>query len=177
MADYARPGSAGGPGSGESASELVFALDGRFAPSLEAAASAVREAEHRLAETRARTEQAERAADAPYTSDPLVFMRQAVEEEVESLERKTTEKKVRASYRFLLDRAVELAAAEVQRFHGDQAAAERERLEGLEACRAAEQRAGEALEAAQEMHARVLHAEQAARQGLRLMVDKLSGPT
>lgn len=177
MAEHARPGSSIGPGSSESASELVFALDTRFAPGLAAAAAAVREAERRLAEARARAEDAARAAETPYASDPLVFMRQAVEDEVEALGRKTTEKKLRASYRFLLDRAVELATAEVQRFHDDQAATERERLKGLDACRADEQRAEEALEAAREMHARVRHAERTAQRGLQLMVGKLSNPT
>lgn len=158
--------------------QLVHALDSRFAPHLEAATAAVRETERALAEARDRMERAERAAtDASYTSDPLTFMRQGVDEEVEGLERKTTEKKVRASYRFLLDRAVELAAAEVQRFHDDEAAARRHEREGVEACREAVRRAEQTLEAARAMQDRVRRAEQAARQGLGTLVGKLTdGP-
>lgn len=157
--------------------QLVYALDSRFGPHLEAATAAVREAERGLAEARERLERAEHAAtSAAYTSDPLTFMRQGVEEEVEGLGRKTTEKKVRASYRFLLDRSVELAAAEVRRFHDDQASARRQEQEGVEACREAERRAVETLDAAHAMQERVRRAEQAARQGLGTLVGKLNDP-
>ena len=114
------------------------------------------------------------AASERYTSDPLVFMRASVSEEVEGLERKTTPKKLRTSYRFLLDRAVELAGAEIQRHHDDLGAEQRERESGLEACRAAVTRAEESLEAARAMQERVVFAEQSARQGLRLLVEKLT---
>lgn len=179
MSDQSRPGGAGAPpADGLAAGEqeqLVYALDTRFAPHLEAAAATVREAERLLTEATDRLAHAEReAAAARYTSDPLVFMRQSVEEEVEALARKTTAKKVRTSYRFLLDRAVELAAGEVQRFHDDQEAARQEREEGIEACREAQRRAGEALEAARTMQERVRSAEQSAREGLSVMVEKLT---
>ena len=154
--------------------QLTYTLDSRLGPYLEAAAAAVREAEHGLAQARERLAQAERAvAEAGYTSDPLPFMRQGVEEEVDGLERKTTGKKVRSSYRFLLDRAVDLAAAEVQRFHDDEAALAREREAGVEACRAAEQRAARSLEEARQMQERVSRAEQAARRGIDIVVDRL----
>lgn len=178
MSEQARTGG-GSPQTGAAAEQdqLVYGLETRFAPHLEAATATVREAERELAQARERLAQAEEAAaSAGYVSDPLIFMRQSVEEEVDALTRKTTEKKLRASYRFLLDRAVELAAAEVQGFHDDRAAEQQERDSGVEACRAAERRAAETLTAAEEMLERVRAAERAAREGLRTMVDKLSSP-
>jgi hypothetical protein len=172
-------GAGGGPQSGGAADQdqLVYGLETRFGPHLEAATAAVREAERELGLARERLAQAEQeAATAGYVSDPLIFMRQSVEEEVDALTRKTTEKKVRASYRFLLDRAVELAAAEVQGFHDDRAAEQQERERGVEACREAERRATETLTAAEQMLDRVRSAEQAAREGLRTMLTKLSSP-
>lgn len=156
--------------------QLTYTLETRFGPHLEAAQAAVREAERELAQARERLAEAEtRAARAAYVSDPLTFMRQSVAEEADGLERKTTGKKVRASYRFLLDRAVELAAGEVQGFHDDEAAKLRELDGGVEACRAAEQRAVETLAAAHAMHDRVRAAEQAARHGLAVLAEKLDG--
>lgn len=155
--------------------QLVYQLETRMAAHRDAATAAVREAESSLSEARERLAQAEEAAlREKYVSDPLPFMRQSVAEEVETLERVSNEKRVRASYRFLLDRAVELAGAEVQGFHDEGVAEQRERHEGLEACRAAEQRAVLTLEAARQMQQRVQAAEDAARRGLATMVDKLS---
>lgn len=168
------------PGDGLAAGErerLVAALEARFAPHLEAAAAAVREAERRLAEAREGLAHAEHAAASqPYRSDPRVFMRETVTEDVEALERKTTGKKVRAAYRFLLDRAVELAASEVQGLHDDSAAAEHEREHGVAACRAAVDRAVAALEEATATEERVRFAERSARQGLAALADKLAAP-
>lgn len=156
--------------------QLAWALESRFGPHLEAATAAVREAERGLAQARERRVRAEQAAErSRYTSDPLTFMRQSVADEVEALERKTTEKKVRTAYRFLLDRSVELAAAEVARFHDDRAVEERERETGLDACREAERRATDAVAAARAMHEQVLAAERAARRGLETMAAKLGG--
>ncbi|WP_289019088.1 hypothetical protein [uncultured Ornithinimicrobium sp.] len=156
--------------------QLVYVLETRFAASRDAASAAVRDAERELAEATQRRERAEReAAEEEYTSDPLVFMRQSVAEEVDALRRKTTGKKVRVSYRFLLDRSVELAAAEVDRFHSDRDAALREAQEGLDALREAEQRAAAAVEAAHLAQERVRAAEQAARDGLGTLLDKLGG--
>ncbi|MGA8045401.1 MAG: hypothetical protein WCA30_03965 [Dermatophilaceae bacterium] len=175
---------AGGDAAGRAAGEglasgekeqLVYALETRFAPHLEGAAAAVREAERGLAEAQERLEQAQHAAASePYVSDPLVFMRASVTEEVEGLERKTTPKKLRTSYRFLLDRAVELAGAEIQRHHDDLDAARRQREGGVEACRAALVRAEQSLEEARDMQERVVFAEQSARRGLGVLVEKLS---
>ena len=175
MAEQGRQGSGDGLAAGER-EQLVHALETRFAPHLAAAAATVREAERALDEAQQRLEEA-RTADDGYTTDLLVFVRESVNEEVEALDRKTNAKKVRASYRFLLDRAVELAAAEVQRFHDDQAAAQHEREHGVEASEAAVQRATDALEAARLAHERAAAAEQSARQGLTLMVEKLTTPT
>lgn len=174
--DRTSGGGAGGDGlSPGEAEQLVYALETRFAAHLEAAAAAVREAERELAEAQEQLAKAQQdATDERYTSDPLVFMRASVAEEVEALERKTNPKKLRTSYRFLLDRAVELAAGEVQGLHDDLAAARRERESGLEASVAAERRAVTTLRAAQVMHERVLDAERSARQGLSLLVDKLT---
>ncbi len=156
---------------------LVAAIDSRFAPHLEAAAAAVREAERELAEARERLATAEQAAaSGEYRSDRLVFMRETLSEDVDALERRTNPKKVRASFRFLLDRAVDLAAGEVAGFHDDQVAAEQESLHGVEACRLAEQRAIAALEEARAMEHRVRSAEQAARRGLDVLLDKLTDP-
>lgn len=163
----------GGLAAGER-EQLVYTLETRFAPALEAAAAAVRDAERALAEARERLARAELPTQLPYASDPLIFMRHSVEEEIDGLERKTTEKKVRASYRFLLDRAVELAGAEVTGFHDSQAGLARERTEGLQACRDDERRAREAVAAAREMRGRVEAAERFARRGLQTMVDKLA---
>ncbi|MCA1783370.1 MAG: hypothetical protein LC679_14710 [Intrasporangiaceae bacterium] len=155
--------------------QLVYALEARFTTHREAAAAVVREAERDLAEAQEQLEQAERAAaDTRYVSDPLVFMRASVNEEVEGLERKTTPKKLRASYRFLLDRAIELAAGEIQRFRDDQDAARRDRERGVEASQAAVLRATETLEEARTMQGRVIAAERSARQGLGMMVEKLT---
>lgn len=154
--------------------QLVYALETRFAPHVEAAGTVVREAERALAEAREQLARAEQeAGSAPYTSDPLTFMRASVTEELEGLERKTTGKKLRASYRFLLDRAVEQAGAEVQRFHDDEADAQRERTVGIEASRAAVQRAEHTLEAARQAEERVRGAENSARQGLDVLAERL----
>lgn len=156
--------------------QLVYVLENRFGASLEAAAAAVRDAERALADARARLARAEQvAARSGYTSDPLTFMRASVEEKVDALERKTNEKKVRTSYRFLLDRAVELAAAEVASFHDDRALELRELDDGVDACREAERRAAQVLEQALAMQERVRSAEAAARQGLATLLAKLDG--
>jgi len=165
------------PGPGESAEldRLAHALSLRFEPHVQAAAAAVRAAEQDLAEASERLEQArQEAAEARYRSDPLVFMRASVKDEVEALGRKTTEKKARAAYRYLVDRAVELAEGEVRGFATDQAAADRERQEGVDARVQAERDAHTKLEAAREMQGRVLAAEQWANEGLGLMVQKLA---
>lgn len=177
--DRAR-GTASGSATGEGLAtgeheQLVYALEGRFAVPLEAAATAVREAERELAEAQERLARAqEAAASERYVSSPLPFMRDSLTEEVEGLERKTTPKKVRAAYRFLLDRAAELATAEVQGFQDDQADEVRERTSGVAACRERLDRAAAALAAAEELQERVHAAEQAARQGLAVMAEKLS---
>lgn len=175
--DRAR-GTAGQAGDGLAPGEqeqLVYALEARFAAHRDSAATAVREAERDLTEAQGRLARAEEAAASErYLSTPLPFMRQTLSEEVDGLERKTTPKKVRAAYRFLLDRAAELAAAEVQGFQDDQADLARERTHGVDACRAAVERARAGLEATREMEERVRAAERAARQGLDVMVAKLS---
>ncbi|AXH96711.1 hypothetical protein [Ornithinimicrobium avium] len=167
---------AGADGVGER-DELVYALEGRFAPHVGAAASLVRDAERGLAEANERLAAARQAAEEErYRSDPLVFMRSTLQEEVEGLDRKTTPKKVRNAYRFLLDRAVELAAGEVQGFHDDAEAERAEREDGVQASLAAQERAEATLEAARAAQERVASAERAARRGLDLMLAKLSGP-
>lgn len=174
-----RDGSAGGQPAGEGLEpgereQLVYALETRFADHLEAAASTVREAERELAEVRERLARAVAAQESSrYQSDPLVFMRASMKEEVEGLERKTTPKKLRAAYRYLVDRAAELAAGEVQGYRSDREAAEHERTLGVAACREAEQRAVEVLAAAEAMQERVRAAEQSARDGLAVMVRKI----
>ena len=156
---------------------LAFVLSQRFAPHLEAAATAVREAEQsraRALEELARAREAE--AQQEYRSDRLVFMRASVSDEVDGLARKTTVKKVRVAYRYLLDRAVELAAGEVEAYASEQDTAEYAREHGVDACLQAERAAGERLEAAQAMQRRVKDAERAARDGLALMIAKLGSP-
>ena len=154
--------------------KLAFALSQRFAPHLEAAATAVREAEQSLSAAREQLSRA-RAVEArrEYRSDPLVFMRASVKDEVDGLARKTTPKHVRVAYRYLLDRAVELAAGEVQGYVTDQDSAQHARQHSLEACIRAEREASERLEAAHGLHGRVKDAEHAAREGLSMMVQKL----
>lgn len=154
--------------------QLVYALETRFADHVEAAASEVRAAERDLAEAEDKLAAAERAeANSRYQSDPLVFMRATLTEEVDGLERKTTPKKLRASYRYLVDRAAELAAGEVQGYRSDLEAAEHERTASVTACREAQQRAAAKVEAALAMQERVRAAEQAAQDGLALMVRKI----
>lgn len=167
-----RPGAPGADGLAPGEPEqLVYTLETRFAAARDAASASLT-----AAEATQRRERAERAAaEEEYTSDPLVFMRQSVAEEVDALRRKTTGKKVRVSYRFLLDRSVELAAAEVDRFHSDRDAAVREAHEGLDACREAEERAARAVEAARLAQDRVRSAEEAAREGLGTLLEKLGG--
>jgi hypothetical protein len=157
---------------------LVYALSQRFAPHLEAAAAAVREAELTLSHARDQLSQAREAeARQEYRSDRLVFMRASVNDEVDGLARKTTPKKVRLAYRYLLDRAVELAAAEVEGYTTDHRSVQYARQHGVEACVRAEREASAQLEAAQAMHDRVTNAERAARAGLATMVEKLGTPS
>ncbi len=153
---------------------LAFALSQRFAPHMEAAAAAIRDAEQGLAQARENLSRAREAESGQgYRSDRLVFMRAAVNDEVDALARKTTAKKVRVGYRYLLDRAVELAAGELQEYWSDQDSAQHAREQGVEACIQAEREADQRLEAARAMHGRVTHAEHAARAGLAIMVEKL----
>jgi hypothetical protein len=153
---------------------LAHALSLRFAPHLQAAAAAVREAEQDLATTREELTRAHRAAASRrYQSDRLVFMRASVKDEVEALGRKTTEKKIKVAYRYLVDRAVELAEGEVHGYHEDQAAMRRDQEHSVEAWLEAERVAIERLDAARAMQARVQDAEQSARQGLAVIVQKL----
>ena len=155
--------------------QLAYALNVRLAPHLQAAAAAVRQAEHDLAdagEALARARQA--VEDEHYQSNRLVFMRASLQDELEALTRKTTPKKVRVGYRYLLDRAVELAEGEVEGYQSDLQALQRDREHGVEACLEAERQAGERLEAARLMQGRVHDAEQAALQGLAVMVEKLA---
>lgn len=157
--------------------QLTSVLEERFSAPLEDAAAAVRAAERELEDAQDRLARVEEeAAVRPYRSDPLVFMRDGLAEELDGLARKTNPKKVRVAYRFLLDRAVELAAAEVQGLYDDRAAAEEERTNGVEACREAVQRATDALEAARAMAARVESAQRTAREGLAVTLDKLGTP-
>jgi hypothetical protein len=153
---------------------LALAVTDRFAPYLQAAASAVREAEHALAEAREALDRAEQAAaNRRYVSDPLVFMRVTVREELDGLSRKTTPRKIRASFRYLLARAAELADAELQGYRTDLEAACRDRELGVDACRQVEQAALVDLEAARAMHQRVRDAERAARDGLAVLTEKV----
>ncbi len=178
-----RPSAADAPGPDRiSQSEwerLALAVTNRFAAHLHAAATAVREADQALAEARealARAEQS--AANTRYVSDPLVFMRVTVREELDGLSRKTTPKKARASFRYLLARASELAEGELHGYRTDLEAARRDRSQGVGACRQAEQVALGELEAARAMHQRVQDAERAARDGLAVLGEKtLPGPT
>jgi hypothetical protein len=154
---------------------LAQAVTDRFAAALQASAAAVREAEQDLGQARealARAEQA--AADSRYVSDPLVFMRVTVAEELEGLARKTTPKKVRASFRYLLARAAELAEGELKGYRTDLEAARRDRSQGVAACQQAVQAALVDLEAARAMHQRVAIAERAARDGLALLSQKMT---
>ena len=153
---------------------LALAVTDRFAPHLQAAAAAVREAERGLAEARealARAEQA--AANTHYVSDPLVFMRVTVREELDGLSRKTTPKKVRSSFRHLIARATELAEGELQGYRKDLDSARHDREQGVDACRQAERAALGDLEAARAMHQRVLDAEHAARDGLTMLGERV----
>jgi DNA repair exonuclease SbcCD ATPase subunit len=158
---------------------LALAVTDRFAPHLHAAAAALREAEHALAEARAALDRAEQAAaNTRYVSDPLVFMRVTVSEELDGLSRKTTPKKVRASFRYLLARAAELAEGELQGYRNDLEAARRDRELGVGACQQAVHVALDDLEAARTMLQRVQDAERAARDGLAVLSEKvLPGPT
>jgi hypothetical protein len=177
-ADAPRPGPDADQVDRSERERLVYVLSQRFAPHLQSAAAAVRGAEHDVAAARDELSRARAAAaDERYQSDALVFMRASVGDEVEGLARKTTPKKVRVAYRYLLDRAVELAAGEVQGYASDEAAAQRAREHGVEACLDAEREATQRLEAANAMQERVHDAEQAARQGLALMLEKLSPPS
>lgn len=154
---------------------LAYAVSVRFAPHLQAAAAAVREAEQDLATAREELTRAHRAAASrPYQSDRLVFMRASVKDEVEALSRKTTEKKVKVAYRYLVDRAVELAEGEAHGYHEDQAATRQDQEHSVEAWLEAERVAIRRLDAARAMQARVHDAEQTARQGLAVMVQKLN---
>jgi len=173
-----RPTAADAPGPDRIAQSewdrLALAVTDRFAPHLQAAAAAVREAEHDLAEAREALHRAEQAAaNTRYVSDPLVFMRVTVREELEGLSRKTTPKKVRATFRYLLARAAELAEGELQGYRKDLESARRDRELGVDACRQAEQTALADLAAARAMHQRVQDAERAARDGLAVLSEKI----
>lgn len=143
------------------------ALEQRFAPHLDAASAAVRQAEQALDDAQTALARArDAAASRQYQSDRRVFMRAAVDDELESLSRKTTEKKLRSAHRYLVARAVELADAEVAGYLADQDEETREREHGVVACEHAQRRAAQTLDAARAMHARVLSAYDAAEQGL-----------
>lgn len=151
------------------------AVTDRFAPHLHAAAAAVREAEQTLAVAREALARAEHAAATKrYVSDPLVFMRVTVSEELDGLSRKTTRKKLTTSFRYLLARAAELAEAELKGYRTDLDAARHEREQGVDACRKAEQEARSDLDAARAMHERVRNAERAARDGLAVLKEKVN---
>jgi hypothetical protein len=155
-------------------SRLAQTVTDRFAAHLKAAAAAEREAEHDLTEAREALARAEHAAaNSRYVSDPLVFMRVTVREELDGLSRKTTPKKVKASFRYLLARAAELAEGELKGYRNDLESARRDREQGVDACRHAEQAAVDDLEAAREMHQRVRDAEHAARDGLAMLKEKM----
>ncbi len=155
------------------AAQLGYALTTRFAPHIQAAATSVRAAELNLADAREKLSLARQAAENErYQADRLVFMRASVEESVDALTRKTTPKKVKVAYNYLLARAVELAEGEVAGYQADVAAAHREREDSVPACLEAERRADDQLRAALEMQERVHAAERAARQGLAVMVEK-----
>lgn len=156
---------------------LGYALAERFAPHVQAAAAAVRQAGDDLEVARGALERARQAAaDKPYQSDRLVFLRAALEDEAEALTRKTTPKKVRLAYRYLLDRGGDVAETEVHGYHADVAELQREREDGVEACVAAERRAVERLDMARAMHERVRDAERVTRQGLAEMIERLAQP-
>lgn len=175
--DHSEPGQPPDPIDRGERERLAFALSERFSAHLQGAAEAVRLAEQDLEEARAELSRARQAAeDRPYRSDRLVFVRAAIEDEAEALTRKTTPKAVRLAYRYLLDRAVDLAESEVQGYHSDEAERQREREEGVEACLAAEARAAERLKVARAMQQRVHDAERTARQGLAEMIERLSRP-
>lgn len=153
---------------------LAYALSERLAPHVAAAAAAVRQAEQDLDDARAELSRArEAAANQPYRSDRLVFVRAALEDEAEALARKTAPKSVRVAYRHLLDRAVEVAEAAVQGYHSDEAERQREREEGVEACLAAEALAVERFDLARAMQEDVHNAERTARAGLAEMIATL----
>ena len=143
------------------------ALEQRFAPHLDAAGAALRQAEQALDDARIALAHArDEAASRQYQSDRRVFMRAAVDDELESLTRKTTEKKLRSAHRYLVARAVELADAEVAGYLADQREETREREHGVVACEHAERRAAQTLDAARAMHARVVAAYDASERGL-----------
>ncbi|MDQ1247102.1 MAG: hypothetical protein QG597_1472 [Actinomycetota bacterium] len=153
---------------------LAHAVTERFAPHLNAAEVAVRDAEKGLTEAQEALAAAEyAAANKSYRSDPLVFMRATVSEDLDALARKSTPKKVRASFRYLLDRATELAEGELAGHRNDLEAARQERIAGVGACRQAEQVAIDELEAARAMAQRVHDAERAALDGLELLREKM----
>jgi hypothetical protein len=153
---------------------LAQAVTDRFAPHLQAASAVVREAEQNLAQAQEALARAEHAAaNVRYSSDRLVFMRVAVREEVDALSRKTTPKKVRASFRYLLARAAELAEGELTGYRADLEAARRDRREGVDACRQAEQRALGEFQAARDLQDRVRDAQQAALDGLAVLSEKM----
>jgi hypothetical protein len=154
---------------------LAETVTARFGPHVERAAAAVRGAEHELAEAREALAEARlAAANEEYRSDRLVFMRAALDEELAGLGRKTTPKNLRAGFRHLLARAVELAEGEVQGYHADVAAERRRREHGLDALQDAERQAVERLDAARAMQARVRRAEDAAREGLTVLSARLA---
>lgn len=156
---------------------LAYAIETRFAEPREGAASAVREAEQALEDAKQHLEEAIEAKERQqYRSDPLVFMRDGLDEEVDGLERKSNPKKVRAAYRFLMDRAVELAVAEVRGYHDDRASEEHHRTRGIEASREAVDRAERELIEARDMQERVQRAEESARTGLKVLFAKFDHP-
>ena len=154
---------------------MALSVAERFAPHVAAADVEVREAEHRLAEAREALVRAEEEVEnAHYVSDPLVFMRVTVAEELEGLARKSKPKKVRANFRYLVARAVELAEGELAGYRKDMAAARRDRVHGVETCRQDEQVAVGELAEARAMQQRVRDAERAALDGIQVLREKIS---
>jgi hypothetical protein len=147
------------------------ALEQRFAAHLDAAAAEVRAAEKAVEDAARALDRARNdAASQQYRSDRRVFMRASVEEELEALGRKTTEKKLRSGHRYLVARAVELAEAEVDGYRADRADETREQERGVLACEHALRQANAQLSGALAMQERVLAAYHTAEQGLVVML-------
>ena len=137
---------------------LAFAVTDRFALHLRAAQAAVREAEQSLEDARDSLALAEQAAaDTPYQSDPLVFMRATVGDDLEGWRARRPRRRSGRATATCWTEPSSWPTARLTNYRRDLAASRRDRVQGWSRRQAVQVSVSE-LAAAKAMHERVLAA-------------------